>query len=184
MHLTDGDRPVPRRTASWREIERSTMREVLMGAQDNLTNVLAVVLGVAIGAGRADLVALAGLAAGTAEAISMAGVLYTSTRAERDLAQTPDGSTAGRLEPWQAGAVTFGAALVGGLVPLLPFTILSLGPALIVSLAISIGALFALGAWTASVTGRRWRDEGIRLVLIAGAAALAAAMIGTLLHVD
>ncbi len=56
-----------------------------MGAQDNLTNVLAVVLGVAVGAGRADMVALAGLAAGIAEAISMGGVLYTGTQADRDL---------------------------------------------------------------------------------------------------
>ena len=184
MEFTDEDLSSPRHVTNWREIERSTLREVLMGAQDNLTNVLAVVLGVAIGAGRADLVALAGLAAGTAESISMAGVLYTSTRAERDLAQASEGRVVGRLEPWQAGAVTFGAALVGGLIPLLPFIVLSLGPALITSLAISIGALFALGAWTASVTGRRWRDEGTRLVLIAGAAAVAAAMIGTLLRVD
>lgn len=42
-------------------IERATVREILMGAQDNLTTVLAVTLGVAIGSGRADLVALAGL---------------------------------------------------------------------------------------------------------------------------
>jgi hypothetical protein len=42
------------------------VREVLMGAQDNLTNVLAVVLGVAVGAGRAELVALAGTAAAVA----------------------------------------------------------------------------------------------------------------------
>src|SRR5512142_247682 len=56
-----------------RSVERALLREVLMGAQDNLTNVLAVVLGVAVGAGRADMVALAGLAAGIAEAISMGG---------------------------------------------------------------------------------------------------------------
>ncbi|MGZ6255602.1 MAG: hypothetical protein ACXWMB_01120, partial [Candidatus Limnocylindria bacterium] len=54
------DAPQPDRRT---RIERATLREILMGAQDNLTNVLAVVLGVAIGAGRSDLVALAGLAA-------------------------------------------------------------------------------------------------------------------------
>ena len=54
--------------AAWRALlERATVREVLMGAQDNLTNVLAVTLGVTIGAGRADLVALAGTAAAVAE---------------------------------------------------------------------------------------------------------------------
>jgi VIT1/CCC1 family predicted Fe2+/Mn2+ transporter len=160
------------------------MREVLMGAQDNLTNVLAVVLGVTIGAGRADLVALAGLAAGIAEAISMAGVLYTSTRAERDLSGADAASRRPALDPWQAGAVTFAAALVGGLVPLAPFAFLPLTPALVTALGISVAALFALGAWTASITGRRWRAEGIRLVVIAGAAALAAALVGALLHVD
>ena len=56
-----------------------------MGAQDNLTNVLAVMLGVSIGSGRASMVALACLSAAVAEAVSMGGVLYTSTRAEYSL---------------------------------------------------------------------------------------------------
>jgi predicted membrane protein (TIGR00267 family) len=179
------------------EVERATLREVLMGAQDNLTNVLAVVLGVAIGAGRADLVALAGLAAGVAEAISMGGVLYTSTRAERDLedralaeaaadagvrlAVTADGRR--RLRPLEAGAVCFAAALVAGLVPLIPFAFLSLQAAVATCFVISILALFAVGSWAGSVTGRSpWRD-GLRLVVIAGTAALAAAGVGAVLRV-
>jgi VIT1/CCC1 family predicted Fe2+/Mn2+ transporter len=179
-------------------IERTTLREILMGAQDNLTNVLAVVLGVAIGAGRSDLVALAGLAAGVAEAISMGGVLYTSTRAELDLdariraeaaaagsapARVPaDGSQ--RLRPAQAGIVCFASALVAGLVPLIPFAFLPLQAALATCFVVSILALFGLGSWAGGVTGRsRWGD-GLRLVLIAGAAALAAALIGGILRID
>jgi VIT1/CCC1 family predicted Fe2+/Mn2+ transporter len=168
------------------------MREVLMGAQDNLTNVLAVVLGVAIGAGRSDLVALAGLAAGVAEAISMGGVLYTSTRAELDLearlrAETPGAGAAvarRRLTPAQAGAVCFVAALLAGLVPLVPFAFLPLRAAVVTCFVISIAALFGVGSWAGGVTGRGpWRD-GVRLVLIAGTAALAAAAIGLILRVD
>lgn len=156
------------------------MREILMGAQDNLTNVLAVVLGVTIGSGRADLVALAGLSAAVAEAISMGGVLYTATRAEADL--EPDAGRP-RLTPFMAGTVTFAAALLGGIIPLAPFAFLPIGSAIIVSLVISIAALFALGAWTATVTRRTWWRDGLRLVLIAGAAALAAALIGATLQV-
>jgi hypothetical protein len=63
------------------------LREIILGAQDNLVNVLATVLGVAIGSGSTRMVALAGVASGIAEAISMGGVLYTSTCAERDLAR-------------------------------------------------------------------------------------------------
>lgn len=175
------------------QIERTTLREVLMGAQDNLTNVLAVVLGVAIGAGRADLVALAGLAAGVAEAISMGGVLYTSTRADLDLdariraeaGPAVEAPTDGRrrLSPIQAGVVCFAAAMVAGLVPLIPFAFLPLTAAVITCFCISILALFGVGSWAGGVTGRNpWRD-GLRLVLIAGTAALAAALIGVILRI-
>ena len=180
------------------EIERTTLREILMGAQDNLTNVLAVVLGVAIGAGRVDLVALAGLAAGVAEAISMGGVLYTSTRAELDLdarvraevagagsssAAAPDGGRR-RLRPLQAGLVCFAAAMIAGLIPLVPFLFLPLNAAVITCFGISILTLFGVGSWAGGVTGRSpWRD-GLRLVLIAGTAALAAALVGVALRID
>ena len=173
----------PEVPSRWASAERATVREILMGAQDNLTNVLAVVLGVAIGSGRADLVALAGLSAGVAEAISMGGVLYTATRADADL--EPDPSRRGeRLAPWAAGTVTFAAALVGGLLPLAPFVFLPIGAALAASLVTSIVALFILGAWTTSVTGRTWWRDGLRLVIIAGAAAVAATIIGSILRID
>jgi VIT1/CCC1 family predicted Fe2+/Mn2+ transporter len=168
-------------------LERATVREVLMGAQDNLTNVLAVVLGVTIGAGQAELVALAGTAAAVAEAISMAGVLFTATRAEQDLdaLERPVGVArrSARLGPAGAGLVTGLAALAGGLLPLAPFVFLPLGPAVITSLVISVAALFALGSATASITRRTWWRDGLRLVLIAGTAALAAALIGIALRI-
>ncbi|MDH4334397.1 MAG: VIT1/CCC1 transporter family protein [Chloroflexota bacterium] len=178
-----------RRTARRALMERATVREVLMGAQDNLTNVLAVVLGVTIGAGRADLVALAGTAAAVAESISMGGVLYTSTQAERDL-DARDAAADGpprrdaRLGPAGAAVVTGLAALAGGLVPLAPFLVLPIGAAMAASLVVSIAALFALGSATATITRRTWWRDGLRLVLIAGSAALAAALIGTVLRVD
>lgn len=187
-----GDTDAPdrsRQTARRALLERATVREVLMGAQDNITNVLAVVLGVTIGAGRADLVALAGTAAAVAEAISMGGVLYTSTRAERDLdardalggSATHDGA---RLGPGGAAAVTGLAALAGGMVPLAPFVVFPVGQAMVASLAISILALFALGSATATITRRTWWRDGLRLVVIGGTAALAAALVGSLLRID
>jgi VIT1/CCC1 family predicted Fe2+/Mn2+ transporter len=163
-----------------------------MGAQDNLTNVLAVVLGVAVGSARTDLVALAGLAAALAEAISMGGVLYTATSAELDLdaraaAEAETAEVRGarrRLVPIQAAAVTFGSALLAGLIPLAPFAVLPLWPAVATSLIVSISALFLLGSWKARVTDRSWRRDGVQLVLIAGCAALAAALIGVVLRVQ
>lgn len=176
------DVPAPSRST----FERATVREILMGAQDNLTNVIAVVLGVAIGSGRADFVALAGLSAGVAEAVSMGGVLYNSTRAEQRLASRDERSGPGSplgLSPVLSGFVTFSAALVAGLVPLVPFAILEIGPALVASLAISVTGLFALGSVTGRLVGGTWWQEGVRLVIVAGLAALAAAAVGVALQV-
>lgn len=170
----------------------SVLREIVMGAQDNLTNVLAVVLGVAIGAGEARTVALAGLAAGIAEAISMGGVLYTSTKAERDLAMDlatgVEDEAAPVLavfirDPWRAALVTAAAALAAALVPLAPFAFLPLRPAMVVSAVVSLASLFGLGGWTGAVTRRMWWRAGVRFAAIGGLAAVGAAVVGVMLRV-
>jgi VIT1/CCC1 family predicted Fe2+/Mn2+ transporter len=158
-----------------------------MGAQDNLTNVLAVVLGVAIGSGDLHAVALAGLAAALAEAISMGGVLYTATRAERDLHER-EGRTeaargdAGRPGPVAAGLATLTSALVAGTVPLAPFAVLPLAWAAVSSVVLSLGALFALGGWKGRVTRTDPLRDGLRFVTVGGLAAIAAAVLGVVLR--
>jgi VIT family. len=173
--------------ASTRTIQRATVREILMGAQDNLTNVLAVVLGVTIGAGRADFVALAGLSAGIAESVSMGGVLYNATRAEQKMAamngRTADKADPSDLSPVFSGVVTFASSLVAGMVPLAPFAFLPISSAILVSMSLSLIGLFALGSVTGRVAGGTWLTEGLRLVAVAGIAALAAAAVGASLHV-
>ncbi len=73
--------------------------------------------------------------------------------------------------------------MIAGLVPLIPFVFLPLTAAVITCFCISILALFGVGSWAGAVTGRNpWRD-GLRLVLIAGTAALAAALIGVILRI-
>lgn len=181
----------PRASPAWRQlIQRATVHEVLMGAQDNLTNVLAVVLGVTIGAGRADFIALAGLSAGIAESVSMGGVLYNATRAEQRLSKRsrdvgdapPENGTP--LSPVLSGVVTFFASLIAGLVPLAPFAVLPVSTAVVASMGMSVVGLFVLGSLTGQLGGESWLREGARLVLVAGIAALAAALVGAALHVS
>lgn len=181
--------PVARRVV----IERATVREILMGAQDNLTTVLAVMLGVSIGSGRADLVALAGLSAAVAEAVSMGGVLYNSTRAEEALethlrSDGIDGTDVPAparrtLAPVLSGFVTFAAAMLAGLIPLAPFVILPLPAAVYVSIAGSVTALFLLGSAIGRISGSAWWREGLRLLVVAGLAAIGAAAVGAALRV-
>jgi VIT1/CCC1 family predicted Fe2+/Mn2+ transporter len=63
------------------------VRDVILGGQDGLVNVLGLVLGMAVATGDAHVVVTAGLAALLAESIAMAGVAYTSSGAERQLAR-------------------------------------------------------------------------------------------------
>ncbi|MFH1107156.1 MAG: VIT1/CCC1 transporter family protein [Candidatus Micrarchaeota archaeon] len=60
----------------------SRMRELILGGQDGLVNVLGLVLGVAGATSETKIVIAAGLAALAAESISMAAVAYTSSKAQ------------------------------------------------------------------------------------------------------
>jgi vacuolar iron transporter family protein len=57
-------------------------RDIILGGQDGVVNVLGIVLGVATATDSAQIVMLSGLAATFAESVSMAAVAYTSSRAE------------------------------------------------------------------------------------------------------
>lgn len=67
----------------------SLLRQIILGGQDGLVNVLGIVLGLAAAVGvnkdvGAGAVIIGGLAATFAESISMAAVAYTSGKAQRD----------------------------------------------------------------------------------------------------
>jgi len=163
------------------------LREIILGAQDNLVNVLATVLGVAIGSGSTKIVALAGLASGIAEAISMGGVLYTSTCAERDLQRrgNANGAPGADLkDPFRAAVVTFVAALLAAAIPLAPFAFLPIRRAMLVAAVLSVVALFGLGGYKGGVTGRPWWRDGIQFVAIGSLAAVASALVGAALKTN
>jgi len=61
-----------------------SLREVILGGQDGLVNVLGLMLGVASATNDSRIVIVAGIAAAFAESVAMAAVAYTSGKAERD----------------------------------------------------------------------------------------------------
>ncbi len=61
----------------------SLIREIILGGQDGLVNVLGIILGVATATSDTRIVLISGLAATFAESISMGAVAYSSTRAEK-----------------------------------------------------------------------------------------------------
>ncbi len=59
----------------------SNLKDIILGGQDGLVNVLGVILAVAVATYDVKIIIIAGLAATFAESISMAAVAYTSTKA-------------------------------------------------------------------------------------------------------
>jgi len=72
--------------APHREAHRQTnwLRDVILGGQDGLVNILGIILGVIAGGGSETVLIVAGFAAAITESISMGAVGYTSSISERD----------------------------------------------------------------------------------------------------
>src|ERR1700693_4081796 len=60
------------------------LRDVILGGQDGLVNILGIILGVIAGGGSDTVLLAAGFAAAITESISMGAVGYTSSISERD----------------------------------------------------------------------------------------------------
>lgn len=86
--------------------------------------------------------------------------------------------------PWGAALSSFGAFVVGAIVPLLPFLLLDPSPALWVSAIASGLSLFGLGAALSLFTGRGAFWSGLRMFAIGGGVALLTNVIGRLVGVS
>ncbi|MDE1798155.1 MAG: VIT1/CCC1 transporter family protein [Candidatus Micrarchaeota archaeon] len=87
-HLAHAPDDIQKRHAQLEHTEASStaglFRQIVLGGQDGLVNVLGIVLGVASGTGDTRIVIIAGIAAAVAESLSMGAVAYTSARAAQD----------------------------------------------------------------------------------------------------
>lgn len=79
---TDGAAAMARHREGHRQ--NNWLRDVILGGQDGLVNILGIILGVIAGGGSDVVLLAAGFAAAITESISMAAVGYTSSVSERD----------------------------------------------------------------------------------------------------
>ena len=218
----------------------SLLRQIILGGQDGLVNVLGIVLGLAgavsinpnIGS---SAVIIGGLAATFAESVSMAAVAYTSGKAARDyyyrelerekqeikdfpevekeeirLIYMKKGFRNKQLEgivqkicsdektwletmmteelglseskdinPISEGIVVGVSAMVGSLIPLSPFFLLSVKAATLPALIISSLALFFTGAYKGKTTLGEWWKTGLEMMIIGMAAAFIGYVVGS-----
>jgi VIT1/CCC1 family predicted Fe2+/Mn2+ transporter len=96
-----------------------------------------------------------------------------------DMAHKELGICPATLEEPVGNAAVMGSAYVaGGLIPILPYLLLSFDAALTASIAATFAALFTLGAWKGRVVGRRWWRSGLEVLVLAALTTLAGFVIG------
>lgn len=157
--------------------KRITLRDVILGGQDGLVNVLGIALGLFTAHADSRVVIVAGLAAGFSESISMGAVAYTSARADKEIEQKSMKSLA------FSSLIVTASALLGSFLPLIPFLFLPMYVAVIVAILIGAIVLFALGLSSAALRDSNKVRGGFEILFIGLISAFAGFAIGLLLKV-
>ena len=163
------------RRANW-------LRAGVLGANDGIVSVAAIVVGVAGATSRGGPILVAGLAALIGGAVSMALGEYVSVSSQRDSQRAARGrGPHEEANPWSAASASAVAFLCGGVLPLLAITLLSASiriPATVVVVLIALGLTGAIGA---RLGGARALRPTLRTVIGGGLALLLTFLIGHLL---
>ena len=216
----------------------NSLRDVILGGQDGLVNMLGIALGVVAAGGSTHVLVVTGLAAAITESISMGAVAYTSFGSDRDfylaervreqkeIETEPDdereeireiyaakgfrgqlledvvSAITSNRETWvstmmneelhlqpvaqqtlvRSAVIVTIATLIGHLIPIVPFMVVTRTPAIIVAIALSAVTLFAVGVYSAKTMVGDWRKSGLQMVLIGLGAAGLGYLIGRLFH--
>ena len=162
----------------------AVIRDIILGGQDGIVNVLGIVLAVATATNSKYIILISGLAATFAESISMAAVAYTSAKAGTEYYAKRKFSHRMYEEfahPVRDSFVVGMAAVFGSLVPLIPFFFFPVNDSMWLTLGFATAALFGIGYFKARYTHTdAWRS-GAELAVVGMAAAIAGYLIGALL---
>jgi len=160
--------PADRATAAGRA---NTLRAGVLGANDGIVSVAAIVVGVAGASSAHGAVLVAGLAALIGGAVSMALGEYVSVSSQRDserAAQVESGAN-----PWAAALASAGSFLTGGVLPLIAVLVAQGAAKVPITVVVVLVALALTGAAGARLGGAAAGRPTVRTV-VGGALALAA----------
>jgi VIT1/CCC1 family predicted Fe2+/Mn2+ transporter len=158
------------------------IRDIILGGQDGLVNVLGVVLAIATATHSKYIILISGLAATFAESISMAAVAYTSAKAGKEFYVKRHARISEEFSyPVRDAFVVGVAAIVGSLIPLIPFFFIPVQEAFWATLGFSTLVLFASGAVKAKYTGTNPFKSAVEMAVVGMTAAIAGYLIGAAL---
>lgn len=160
--------------ASLLQAARHYIRELIYGANDGIITTFAVVAGVA-GAGLPlGVVLIIGAANLLADGLSMAVGNYLSIRSHESVLEAQD-LPEEEAFPVRHALATFLAFVLAGALPLLPYLAPSMSAdRFLVSMVVTLGAMFVIGALRALIANVRWWKAGLEMLGLGAVVALVA----------
>ncbi len=156
----------------------SYFRNFIFGVEDSLVSTVGLLSGIAIAGVPRNTVFLTGIILLFVEAFSMAAGSFLSESSAESFtnhSEKPAGNHS------VAAMIMFFSYFISGFIPLFPYIILPLDPALKLSALLSVVSLFGLGLISAKISGVHMFKSGIRMALIGGIAIAVGAIAGTFL---
>lgn len=157
----------------------NTLRAGVLGANDGIVSVAAIVVGVAGATAAHGPLLVAGLAALIGGAVSMALGEYVSVSSQRDSERAARGTSG--TSPWAAAIASAGSFLIGGVLPLAAILAVQGAPRVPVTVLVVLVALALTGAAGARLGGAPALRPTVRTVVGGGLALTLTWLIGTLL---
>lgn len=151
------------------------IRNFVFGVEDSLVSTVGLLSGVAAAGVSKQTIFLTGLVLIFVEAFSMGIGSFLSEESVEEyenIKSTKNGKT------YFAASIMFISYFLSGFIPLFPYLIFTTTTAFIISVALSLLALFILGAISATVYHRNIFKKGIEMLLLGGLAIMAGIVVG------
>ena len=163
-----------------KQVVQHYIRDLVYGATDGVITTFAVVAGVTGGTLTARTILILGVSNLLADGLSMGVSNYLAIRSEERV-QEANGHKVMNSRPARHGCATFVAFVVAGAVPLAPYLFSRPAPGrFVVSTALSLVALFVVGAARSKVGAGRWWTNGLEMLGLGVVVGIAAFAVGAL----
>lgn len=149
-------------------MKKNYLKNIIFGAEDSLVSTVGVMFGVASASNNAETILFTGLVVIAVEALSMGAGAYLSENSAKEVHKNSED------EPLKDGFIMFFSYFFAGFIPLLPYLLLPLGMAKLVSIIVTMITLFVIGYIPTKKFG-----EGVRMAVVAGLAVLVGFLIGS-----
>jgi VIT1/CCC1 family predicted Fe2+/Mn2+ transporter len=153
----------------------SYIRNFVFGVEDSLVSTVGLLSGIAMADVPRATIFLTGVVLVFVEAISMAAGSFLSEKSAEDFERRRE-TSAGRAIA--DGAVMFFSYFIAGFIPLGPYAFFETTQAFWISIILSIGALFALGAANAKLSHVSIWRSALRMMIVGGLAIGVGILIG------